>query len=379
MNIGDMKVAVLAITRHGVNLAFSIREKLPGAVCHVPERHKFATAMGAVGFDRLGSVLPEIWKEYDAVVCVMATGIVVRHVAPLLVHKATDPAVVVLDERGHYVISLVSGHLGGANALAREVASVTGGPGVITTASDVQGRPALDLIAREKELEIENHDVLSRFTRSVLEDQPFWIFDPYEIISEEFEGFEGAVFLREEPRGRRDMEKAFCTHESCRTTYDSGGASLVDSSFDPVGVWVSEKIAPIDLICVALRPRNLVVGLGCNRGTPAGEVLELLESVFDRENLSLFSIRNLASIDIKADERGLLEVAECLKRPLHFCSPNDLATVSVPTPSDTVARHVGVQSVCEATALLSSQTKTLLVPKQKTANVTLAIARVPYP
>lgn len=379
MNMGDMNVALVAITRHGVKLAFRIRERFPGASCYVPERHKFATAMGAVGFGRLGEILPQIWKKYDAVVCVMATGIVVRHVAPLLVHKATDPAVVVLDERGHYVISLLSGHLGGANALAREVASVTGGHAVITTASDVQGRPALDLIAREKQLEIENFDVLSRFSRAVLEDQPFWIFDPYEIISEEFEGLEDAVILQEEPRGRRDMEKAFCTHESCRMVYDSGGSSLVDSSFDPVGVWVSEKIAPRELICVALRPRNLVVGLGCNRGTPAGEVLELVESVFDRENLSLFSIRNLVSIDIKADEKGLLEVAECLKRPFHFFSPNDLATVSVPTPSDTVARHVGVQSVCEATALLSAKTDTLLVPKEKTANVTLAIARVTYP
>lgn len=374
VNLNDMRLAVLAITRHGVNLAFRIQSEFPGAVCYAPVRHRFAAAMGAVGFERLGDILPRVWKEVDGIICIMATGIVVRHVAPLLGHKASDPAVVVLDERGHYVISLLSGHLGGANALAAAVASLTGGQAVITTASDVQGRPALDLIAMQKGLEIENLEVLSRFTRSVLEDTPFWVYDPYELITEEFEGLENAVVLWEEPRGLPDIEAALYDHAS--RGGGSGASIPADSAPDAVGVWVSEKHAPKDLVCVSLRPKNLVVGLGCNRGTPAGEVLELLESVFDRENLSLLSIRNLVTVDIKTDEQGLLEVAECLRRPLQFFSPSDLATVSVPSPSDTVAKHVGVPSVCEATALLSADTQTLLVPKQKTTNVTLAVARV---
>lgn len=346
-----MRLAIIALTRHGVELAFRIQARFPESTCHVPVRHRFALAMGAEGFERLGDVLPRLWQEVDALVCVMATGIVVRHLAPLLAGKASDPAVVVLDERGKYVISLLSGHLGGANALARAVAGVTGGQAVITTASDVQNRPALDLIAQEAGLEIENLPAMARFTRAVLEEEPFWIHDPYGIIREHFSGMTQVLFL-------------------------SSGWDLENRSTPPgPGVWVSEQEPPQDWPCVVLRPRNLVVGLGCNRGTSASEVLDLLGTVFAREGLSLRSIRNLASIDLKSDEKGFHEAAQRIGRPIHFFSRDQLSRVAVPNPSDTVARHVGVHSVCEATALLSAQAQVLLVPKQKTSNVTLAVAR----
>ncbi len=374
-----MKLAVLALTRHGVSLAMHIRDRFPRAVCHVPARHRFAVAMGAVGFDRIGEALSGIWREVDGLVCVMATGIVVRHVAPLLEHKATDPAVVVLDEKGHYVISLLSGHLGGANALAREVAAITGGQAVITTASDVRERPSLDLIAREKGLQVENLEVLSRVAGSILDDESFWVFDPYGIISRELEGLNGAVFLPEAPRSLRDVELFLSRHQAGRQNLDSPESPPDQSPPDLAGVWASEKNPPGDLLCVILRPRNLVVGVGCNRGTPAGEIWGLMESVFGREGLSVLSIRNLASIDIKCDEKGLLEVAERLEKPLNFYSSGELAAVQVPNPSDTVAKYVGAQSVCEATALLSANTRNLLVTKEKTKNVTLAVARAACP
>jgi cobalt-precorrin 5A hydrolase len=128
-----------------------------------------------------------------------------------------------------------------------------------------------------------------------------------------------------------------------------------------------------------LRPLNLVVGIGCNRGAPAEEILDLLETVFLREGFSLLSIRNLVSIDLKADEVGILEAARILKRPVSFYSPGEIEKVVVPNPSRMVATHVGVYSVCEATALLDSREKSLIVPKQKTRNVTLAVARAACP
>jgi cobalt-precorrin 5A hydrolase len=290
--------------------------------------------------------------------------------------------VVVLDERGKFVISLLSGHLGGANALAREVAEVTGGQAVITTASDVQNKPALDLIAQEAGLEIENLPAMARFTRAVLEDEPFWIYDPYRIISNHFSGMKHAFFLSPDTEDRlrqpSSAPKAFNSRGNIKALdLDGEARGYLRQAADSIGVWVSERNPPQDLPCVILRPRNLVVGLGCNRGTPASEVFDLLRLVFVREGLSLLSIRNLASIDLKSDERGFQEVAQSLDRPIHFFSRVQLSTVSVPNPSDTVARHVGVHSVCEATALLSAQAQVLLVSKQKTPNVTLAVARAP--
>ena len=347
-------IAVIAVTRNGVNLALQIQAKMPGCVCYVPTRHRFALAMGAVGFDRVGAVVPALWRRFRALVFIMATGIVVRQIAPLLKHKTQDPGVVVLDERGRYVISLVSGHLGGANGLAAAIARITGGQAVITTASDVQNRPAIDLIAQELGLEIENPELLKTVARCLLEDEPLWVYDPEQRLEPCLAEEENIAWLRE-------------------------GAAVANECHDRIGIWVSESLAPDAWPCLMLRPRNLVVGVGCNRGTAAEEILELVRRVFDRERLSLRSIRNLTSIEAKADEGGILEAGRQLGRPVHFYSPQELEKVAVPNPSQMVLAHMGVESVCEATALVSAQSSELIVVKQKTANVTLAVARVASP
>jgi cobalt-precorrin 5A hydrolase len=346
--------AVVALTGNGAKLALQIQASLPECVCYVPMRHHFAQAMGAEGFDRLGAVVPDLWSRFGALIFIMATGIVVRHIAPLLKHKTQDPAVVVLDERGRFAISLVSGHLGGANRLAEAVARITGGQAVITTASDIQGRPAMDLIAQELGLEIENPEMLSSVARRLLEYEEVWVFDP--------EGRLGPSL--------KDEANMVWSEESTSASgrYEGGE-----------GIWVSNRLTPEGLPCLLLRPRNLVLGIGCNRGTPAGEVLDLIRSAFCRERLSLVSIRNLASVDIKSDESGILEAGRLLKRPVRFYSRREIEKMAVPNPSSKVLAHVGVESVCEATALLSAQSSELLIAKQKTANVTLAVAQVACP
>lgn len=355
----DSPVGIVAVTRNGVRVAMRIQGKLPGSIVYVPARHGFALAMGAVRFHRIGSLLPEIWLRHRALVCIMATGIVVRLIAPLLRHKASDPAVVVLDERAQYVISLVSGHLGGANELARKIAAFTGGQAVITTASDVDHKPALDLIALEVGLDVENPPMLARLARAILEEEPFWVFDPEGCLKPYLATLNNVAWLEYTPAGEGSLERAV----------------IVEGP----GVWVSELIPPSSLECLILRPRNLVLGIGCNRGTEASEILGLIESTLGEAGLSLRSIRNLATIDLKSDEPGLLDAARALSRPIHFYSREELRGVAVPNPSSLVESHVGVQSVCEATALLSAETTTPLVAKRKTANVTLAVARAASP
>ncbi len=351
--IPEPSIAIVALTRNGAELALRIQSKMPGSVCYVPERHQFALAMGARGFDRIRSVIPKLWVEYRALICVMATGIVVRQIGPLMRLKTVDPAVVVLDERGNFSISLVSGHLGGANNLARKVAAITGGQAVITTASDVQGKPSLDVIAQRKGLEIENITQLKTVSLAILENEPLRIYDPHAILKPLLSRLSGVTWVMDP---------------------DS-------TSFDPriPGVWISERVVPQGWSCLVLRPRNLVVGIGCNRNTPAEEILELIRLVFKDELLAVQAIRNLASVDLKTDERGILEAAAYLRRPVYFYPRSQLENVTVPNPSNQVLNHVGVRSVCEATALLSAQKGVLIVPKKKTRNVTLAVARADYP
>jgi len=354
--IPESPVALLALTEPGVRTALRLQTAMQGSVCYVPRRHRFALAMGSRGFARLKEVFPEVWGRHRRLVCVMATGIVVRLAAPLLDHKSRDPAVVVLDERGQYAVSLLSGHWGGANELARWVAELCGGRAVITTASDVQDKPAWDLAALRAGLEPESFDPLPRLARAVLEDEAVYLRDPENRLAPYLDSrLKLKLFDKEEvPAG-------------------------ISSGKEGAGVWVGEDFAPPGIQWLELRPRTLVVGIGCNRGTSAQEILELVESVFQEKRWSLKSIHHLASVDLKADEPGLREAAARLERPLLFYSRDSLKTVSVPNPSSIVLSHIGAPSVCEATALLSARSQALLIPKRKTLNATAAVARVASP
>ncbi len=388
--------AIIALTGQGVELALRLKGLLPGSTCFLPLRH---AKKGSEGFERVSDIIPAVWPRYRNLVCIMATGIVVRLIAPLLSHKSVDPAVVVLDERGRFAISLVSGHLGGANRLACEVAELIGAESVVTTASDVQGKPAVDLMARDAGLEIENVSLLSRVARAVIEEEPVWVFDPEGRIGASFADYLNAeVYPARRTQQCEDSRETPIRLDECRNPADTRH-SLRDPG-EPVrfrpdwegqseeeylrvrsayGIWVSELLPPPRVRCLKLRPRNLVVGIGCNRQTGSSEIIELVKKIFRKERLSLQSIRNFASIDLKSDEPGILEAATAFNRPVVFFSRDDLGGMEVPHPSAMVEKHIGVQSVCEAAALLSAQSRTLVLTKRKTANVTLAVARVGCP
>jgi cobalt-precorrin 5A hydrolase len=370
-------VAIVALTHQGVRLALRIQAGLPGSVCFVPMRHRFALALGARGFQRLADAVQHIWGEFRALICIMATGIVVRHIAPLLTHKASDPAVVVADELGRYAVSLLSGHLGGANALAREVAAIIGGEAVITTASDVEGEPAIDLLAREAALGVENKDMLSRVARALLEKERLWIYDPERLIRGPLAGKRSIRWLPD-PAPTPGAGEAIAPRGAAAWEPPAREDEAAVPGGEVLGVWVSEHAPSPGVAWLLLRPPVLAVGIGCNRGTAAQEIVHFLVDVFRRQGLSPLSIHTLASIDLKADEAGLLEAAARLAKPLRFFSREQIARVKVPNPSPIVAKHIGVTSVCEAAALLSVQEQSvsaLLVPKQSTSNVTLAVAR----
>jgi cobalt-precorrin 5A hydrolase len=342
--------AIFALTRKGAELAARISEQMPGSACLCNYRNALP---GMTLFAHISEVFPSAWRECDSIICIMGCGIAVRMVSPLLENKAVDPAVVVVDQDGRFAVSLVSGHIGGANVLARKVASITGGQAVITTASDLQDKPAIDLVAKKAGLLIENSGILSRIQAAVLDEEPLWIFDPDWLL------------LKHLP--------------------ENHGLRVINSGEDPgalrssLGIWVSELVSPRGLKCLKLRPANLVIGIGCNRGTASEEIVEFIGRKLKENRLTPLSIKNFASLDIKSDERGLLNAAGAFDKPIHFCTRQQIEGMFVPNPSETVARHVGVESVCEASALWSAGTRELLVPKRKAGNCTLAIAKASSP
>ncbi|QGY41966.1 cobalamin biosynthesis protein CbiG [Pseudodesulfovibrio cashew] len=333
-------LALYALTRQGTALARKLALELGGTV-HAPRR--FADD-GVHPFESLPELVAETFGAFDGHVFVAAAGIAVRCIAPHLKGKADDPAVTVLDQQGRFAVSLLSGHLGGANDLAVRCAAVTGGQAVITTATDTAGVPSLDVLARDAGMTIGNIERVKVVNGALLEGKPVQVFDPGRYL-----GAEGELFVPvPDPDSWRMGEP---------------------------GVWVSWKDDCPDADALWLYPRVLMLGVGCRRGVSGDEIFNHVRNVFDAAGLSLDAVGGLASIDLKADEPGLLEAAQALDVKPVFYPKETLDAVDAPNPSGTVFRRVGVASVSEASALLLSGRGELLVEKTKTNTVTLAVAR----
>jgi cobalt-precorrin 5A hydrolase len=344
----ERPITILALTPMGAVVARRIAAGLPGAQCRLPAA--LGGEPGGVPLGRLADAWRQAFARGENLVCVMAAGIVVRGIAPYLRGKDTDPAVVVVDEAGRFAVSLLSGHLGGANALARRVAQVLGGTPVITTATDVQGLPALDVWAAEHGLAIENLPAVRTIHLALLAGRPVRLVDPHGLLAGPAAAYPGLLL----PAPGLDLALAA----------------------DGPAVYVGFRERPWPPDWLRLRPRNLVAGMGCHKGTPAAELREFITLVFRQEALSLLSLKALATVEAKKEEPGLRQAARSLGVDFLWFTKTDLQDIPVPNPSRRVSRHMGVASVSEAAALKAGGVE-LIVPKRKAANATLAVARVP--
>jgi cobalt-precorrin 5A hydrolase len=356
MDGSKKRYAIWVITPNGVDIAKKIVAKFAGVdvfrSAKLPVKEIQATA-----FDGLANAISEQFRRYEGHIFIMATGIVVRMIAPLIQSKVEDPAVLVVDDRGLHVISLLSGHIGGANALANQVADCIGANPVITTATDANQTPAIDVIATEKQLYIENPQAIKTVNMSLLKCERIDLHDPYECLK-------GLVPDSAPWSGPDEKDGSLNDDESANMIHKA--RVFIDD--------IQIKLPPQTLV---LRPPTLMAGIGCNRNTSMQEMKEFLERVFDQFHLSLHSLIGLASIQLKADEAGLLALADELDLPLKFYDSEELNQVkTIENPSLMVEKHIGVKSVCEAAAILSAQNGTLVVPKQTTRNVTIAVARI---
>lgn len=332
---------VYVLSKSALPLARRLGEGIDAPVC-APSR--FAQP-GMQGFDSLRELVAATFSRFDGHIFIAASGIVVRTVAPLLAAKDRDPAVVAMDPQGQFAISLLSGHLGGANELAKRCAEITGGQAVITTATDTAGVVSVDLLARDRGLHIADLGEVKAVNAALLEGRAVLVHDPL----------------------------------GCLGELDSASFRLVDGPADfradtpCVRVHWMEGEPRAGLL--RLHAPVLTLGVGCRRDTAMEEIRDLIHRVLKENGLARHSVAVMGSADIKGDEKGLLEAARELGVPLEFFEAGELASVATPTPSTMVEQHVGTASVSEAAALLLSGGGELLVDKQKTERATVAVAR----
>ncbi|RLB94209.1 MAG: cobalamin biosynthesis protein CbiG, partial [Deltaproteobacteria bacterium] len=325
MNI-ENKTAVWVLTRGGLTLSKKLKQKKTGFVFFVSDR--FENEICDVPFSSLLKCVGKNFSRYPRHLFIMATGIVIRVIADHIRHKTVDPAVVSMDDTGQNVISLLSGHLGGANQLAMEIGDLTGADPVLSTATDVNQVPAIDMIAREKGLKIENPEMIKKINMAFLEKEKIWFHDPFGLFAD-----------------LSDSLDSFGNLPDC---------FISETSECDYRVIIDDVICKDDQ-CLKLRPSSLCVGIGCNRGTPESEIMDLLKDVFKQNALSVLSIRHIATIDIKKDEEGILKVSKSLNVPFVFFENRELNTVkNVKNISQIVKKHTGAKSVCEAAAILAA-------------------------
>lgn len=349
-----MTLAIIALTRNGSRLGARLQAACPGATLYVPARFAAEGGAAATPFaGELKELVAGLWPTCRAFAFIMATGIVVRTVAPLLAGKERDPAVVVLDEAGQFAIPLLSGHLGGANQLAGELAAALGAVPVITTATDVNGLTAWDEAARLAGLAVEPLGRIKDLNSLLLEGAHIALVDEHGLVAPRYAATPGVEL------------------------YDSVAAALAGEGAGLVVVGHRVVAAPAGRPLLSLRPRDLVAGIGCNRGTSAGEIEAVLRAALTDAGLSFASLAALASIDAKADEPGLLEFAARRTLPLTCFTAEQLNAVPVPSPASPHAlAAVGARGVCEPAALLAAAGGPLLVNKHKSGNVTVAVAEM---
>lgn len=339
-------IAVVALTAGGAKLANKIAHRFRAEV-YLPVRLKEITdTLTSVHyFDHFDRCVEQVFVRHRQLIFIMATGIVVRKIAPLLVNKQVDPAVVVVDERANFVISLLSGHQGGANDLAHQVALISGATPVITTATDVCRKGAVDVLAKALQCSIYPVKRVKIFNRLLVENQRVNLYCQWPLPS----------------------------HLNLK------GLSLQPWSeniaLEPPSVIITNRLIPYHNEIIKLRPRNLVVGIGCRRGVTAKEVIAAIKFVFARYKLSLLSLKQIASVDIKQDEQGLLEATANLKVPIKFVTRTQINNLAGQyNESDIVRKKIGVGAVCEPSALIVSEQGRLIVTKHILGRVTVAVA-----
>ena len=364
-NNAPEKTAIIALTRNGARMARTLAGSLDRDHALFIDRRFRKDDDSGEAFDLpLRPVVKRAFAGYSSLVLFLSAGASIRLLAPLLESKQIDPAVVCVDDAGSFCVSLISGHVGGADQLAQEVAVCLGARAVVTSASHASGTLAVDLLGREFGWRLKaDATTITRASAAVINSQPIGIW-------------QGAGEPGWWPDGKPlpGNIAVYATLEDLAASACATALIISDTTGD-----LETLLA--DKITVVYRPRSLVIGMGCRRGVPVEELESLLAEALRENGLSAECLAEIATAEIKRGEPGLEQLAERHRVPLSFVQANELNGVFETNPGAITSKSerahglVGVWGVAEPAALLTAGASELLVNREKTTRATIAIAR----
>lgn len=346
------KVSVLAITKNGIKIGIELKKYFPNWEIFAPSKFSDSNKEVIWYSDSTTEKIIELFKNNNAIICLFSLGAVIRLIAPYLKDKKTDPAVIVIDDKTTFVISVLSGHLGGANELTQIIAQKLSATPVITTAADVNKTIAVDLVGREFGWKIEDDSTVTKISAFMVNEEKIGVF--------------------------QDAGKRNCIKEFPKNVKIYQSLEEMEKSDSKGYLIISDKVLEGDFLknSVVYRPPSLVVGIGLHWDTSKEKIKEGLDFCLQKFKLSEKSISKLVSIKKPEDVKGLVDIGKEMRIDVEYVNREDLAGISTPNPSDTVKAFEGTASVSEAAAIKVSGGK-LIVEKHKFApNLTIAIARI---
>ena len=334
-----MKIAIISVSKKGYDLSVSLKEKLDldSTIIRTDVFHK-----------NVKKHLPILFYEYDAIIAVMASGILIRSIAPLVESKTSDPAVLNIDDNGNFVISMLSGHLGGANKLTEKIAKLIDATPVITTSTDVNKKLGIDVIAKDLFLSIDKPKEILYFNKAILEDKEISIaVNPDKDFKYLFD------YLN-----NNSLKIGFSIIHSSKLKTDEIHVSSQDHK-------------------LILKEQKIVVGIGCKRGKECSEIYNGLKQSINDLNIDLSRINCLASAEIKKDELGILELSKKLDIPINFVDLEKLRLFESNDvqKSEFVKSKFGIYGVCEPSALITAGFDSKLIYKKTSyGGITISVA-----
>ena len=334
-----MKLAIISVSDKGKQLALKLKEKLDSdsTIIKCELYHK-----------NVKKHFPVLFYEYDAIVAIMASGILIRSIAPLIESKVTDPAVINVDDNGRFAISTLSGHLGGANELAGKIAGLIDATPVITTSTDVNNKLGIDVLARDLYLSINDTKEILFFNKAILEGREISMtVNPNKNFTYLFE------YLKD-----NTLEIDVSIFYSSKINTDEIHVSLDEHE-------------------MILKERKVVVGLGCRRGKECKYLYEGFKKSLNDLGMNPSRVNLLSSAEIKKDEKGILELSKKLEIPVEFVDIDKLKLFQSNDvkKSEFVYSKFGIYGVCEPSALITAGFESKLIYKKTSyEGVTVAVA-----
>lgn len=330
-----MRIAVVSLTENGRKISALIAGKL--AVRHECRRYAFVRYSDpqASEFDDLKSLTAEIFHKYDGIIFICACGIAVRMIAPHIVSKHTDPAVIAVDEQGKFAVSLLSGHIGGANALTGRLAEIIGAVPVITTATDIGGRFSPDSFASSNGLYICENEMIKEIAVAVVNGRKIGFYSDYPYVNFPEKYFDNM------------SETGVCVCRDMNVTPFAENLHLI--------------------------PVNIKIGVGCKKNT-SSELLEkfVLRNI-EKNGIPIQRVKKICTVDIKRDEKAIVDFSEKYGIPIEFFTPEELMSVEGDfAHSDFVMKTTGADNICERSAALGGGR--LIIRKTSENGMTFAAA-----